>query len=243
MRYSKDYIKNIIDKTDISDLISQYVPLTRRGKNLFGTCPFHGGKTPTFTVSPNKKIFYCFSCKKGGSAIQFIMSVKNISYVDSIKYLALIAGIEELSENAAMEKDKNESRKNLDDIINDDSDCVKVFSVGSCNPQTRLGKYNAKLVYKSRHKKIAGEITDTTTNRCIITGIIESIKLIKKPCRVVVVTSTAVGIHTFARTGKGTNADILKELLELLDIKQCDWEFIDVPGEGEKLNKFVTSYM
>ncbi len=85
---SKLDIERIIESTDIVQLVSEFVPLQKSGANFKGLCPFHNEKTPSFTVSPDKKIAHCFSCKKGGNAIQFLMDIKNITFNQAINELA-----------------------------------------------------------------------------------------------------------------------------------------------------------
>lgn len=72
----------------------QYVTLTRKGSNLFGLCPFHSEKTGSFSVAPEKGIYYCFGCHKGGGVINFIMEIESLSYPDAVRFLAKRAGLE-----------------------------------------------------------------------------------------------------------------------------------------------------
>lgn len=123
----------------------------------------------------------------------------------------------------------------------DDSEVLKIYSIGSCNPQTKLGRYTALLQYKSHFKVVEGDLTYTTAKRCIIIGLIEAVKQLKKPCTVNIITSTPIGVDNLIKNGKATNADILKILLDTLAQKHCDPSFIVVKGEGEKLNKFIFS--
>jgi DNA primase len=81
-------IDKINDAAQIEDVVSDYVTLKKRGVNLLGLCPFHGEKTPSFTVSPAKGIFKCFGCGKGGNAVHFIMEHEQISYYEALKFLA-----------------------------------------------------------------------------------------------------------------------------------------------------------
>lgn len=81
-------IDKITDAAQIQDVISDYITLKKRGVNLLGLCPFHGEKTPSFTVSPAKGIFKCFGCGKGGNAVHFIMEHEQISYYEALKFLA-----------------------------------------------------------------------------------------------------------------------------------------------------------
>ena len=69
MRYSDDIIEEVRMKNDIVDVVSQYVKLNRRGNTYFGLCPFHNEKTPSFSVTPSKQMYYCFGCGAGGNVI------------------------------------------------------------------------------------------------------------------------------------------------------------------------------
>lgn len=86
-------IEEIKYRSDIESVISSYISLKRRGKNLIGLCPFHGEKTPSFTIYPESASFYCFGCKAGGDVFTFIKLIENIDYIDSVKLLAERAGI------------------------------------------------------------------------------------------------------------------------------------------------------
>ena len=72
MRYSDDIIEEVRQKNDIVDVVSQYVKLTRKGSSYFGLCPFHNEKTPSFSVTPGKQMYYCFGCGAGGKVITFL---------------------------------------------------------------------------------------------------------------------------------------------------------------------------
>ncbi|MDU0421648.1 DNA primase [Staphylococcus haemolyticus] len=87
MRIEQSVINEIKDKTDILDLVSEYVKLEKRGRNYIGLCPFHDEKTPSFTVSEDKQICHCFGCKKGGNVFQFTQEIKDLSFVESVKEL------------------------------------------------------------------------------------------------------------------------------------------------------------
>ena len=76
MRYSDDIIEEVRMKNDIVDVVSQYVKLTRKGSSYFGLCPFHNEKTPSFSVTPSKQMYYCFGCGAGGNVFNFIMNMK-----------------------------------------------------------------------------------------------------------------------------------------------------------------------
>ncbi len=94
MRYSSEIIEKVRDASDIVDVVGQYVRLTRKGSNYFGLCPFHGEKTPSFSVSPQKQIYYCFGCGKGGSVFDFLCDYENLSFQEALKQLAERAGID-----------------------------------------------------------------------------------------------------------------------------------------------------
>ena len=71
------FLDELIARTDIVDLVGEYVRLTKKGRNYWGLCPFHSEKTPSFSVSPDKQIYHCFGCGKGGGVINFIMEIEN----------------------------------------------------------------------------------------------------------------------------------------------------------------------
>ena len=93
MLIPREIIEEIVNRTDISDLIGSYVTLKRAGSNMHGLCPFHSEKTPSFTVFTNTRSFYCFGCGSGGDAITFAMKVENLDYPSALEFLANRAGI------------------------------------------------------------------------------------------------------------------------------------------------------
>ncbi len=94
MPFPEAFLDELIARNPIEDVVGQYVNLKRSGSNLFGLCPFHGEKTPSFSVSPDKGIYYCFGCHKGGSVINFEMEIEGLSYPDAVRALAKRAGLE-----------------------------------------------------------------------------------------------------------------------------------------------------
>ncbi len=102
-------IERIIDAAEITDVVSEFVTLRRRGVNLLGLCPFHNEKTPSFTVSPAKGIFKCFGCGKGGNSVNFIMEHEQLSYPEALRWLAKKYHIE------IEEKEETEEEKQLKD--------------------------------------------------------------------------------------------------------------------------------
>lgn len=93
MFYPEEVIEEVRTGNDIVDVISQYVNLKKKGANYFGLCPFHNEKSPSFSVSPGKQMYYCFGCGAGGNVITFIMEYENYSFVEALKLLAERAGI------------------------------------------------------------------------------------------------------------------------------------------------------
>lgn len=94
MAFPENFINELVERSDIVDVVSGYVRLGKRnGSNLFGLCPFHSEKTPSFSVSPDKQIYHCFGCGKGGGVINFIMEIENLSFPEAVEFLARRAGM------------------------------------------------------------------------------------------------------------------------------------------------------
>ena len=91
---SRNVREEINDKLNIVDVVSKYLTLKRTGSRYTGLCPFHNEKTPSFTVTPEKNLFYCYGCHKGGTIFDFIMEIENMDFYDSMKFLAEKAGVE-----------------------------------------------------------------------------------------------------------------------------------------------------
>ena len=87
-------IRTVIERTDIVRLVKEYVPLRTKSGRLWGCCPFHHEKTPSFTVNPDRGIFYCFGCHEGGNAAKFLMKLEGVSFPEAIERLAERLGIE-----------------------------------------------------------------------------------------------------------------------------------------------------
>ena len=93
MYYAEDVIEEVRSRNDIVSVISEYVKLQRKGSSYFGLCPFHNEKSPSFSVSPDKQMYYCFGCGAGGNVFTFIQEYENYSFPEAIKFLAERAGI------------------------------------------------------------------------------------------------------------------------------------------------------
>ncbi|MBP3479700.1 MAG: DNA primase [Oscillospiraceae bacterium] len=93
MAFPPSFIDELVARNPIEDVVGQYVNLKRSGANMFGLCPFHGEKTASFSVAPDKGIYYCFGCHKGGGVINFQMEVEGLSYPDAVRALAKRVGM------------------------------------------------------------------------------------------------------------------------------------------------------
>ena len=93
MHISDEVIKEIIERADIEEIVSSYVSLKKTGRTLKGLCPFHTEKTPSFTVTPDKRMFYCYGCQKGGNVITFVMETEKFTYPEALQFLAQKVGI------------------------------------------------------------------------------------------------------------------------------------------------------
>ena len=92
--FSEAFLTELADRNDIVEVVSEYVRLGKRsGANLFGLCPFHNEKTPSFSVSPSKQIYHCFGCGKGGGVINFIMEIEGLSFPEAVEFLAKRVGM------------------------------------------------------------------------------------------------------------------------------------------------------
>ncbi len=109
MFYPEEIVEEVRTRTDIVDIVSGYVKLQKKGSNYFGLCPFHNEKSPSFSVSPGKQMYYCFGCGAGGNAITFLMEYENYSFPEALEILADRAGValpkEELSKEARAQAD------------------------------------------------------------------------------------------------------------------------------------------
>ena len=110
MYYPDDIVEEVRMKNDIVDVVGRYVKLQKKGSSYFGLCPFHNEKSPSFSVSPNKQMFYCFGCGEGGNVFTFLMKYENMDFQEAIKNLAERAGVKlpeaEYSEEAKKARDR-----------------------------------------------------------------------------------------------------------------------------------------
>jgi ribonuclease HI len=116
---------------------------------------------------------------------------------------------------------------------------IKIYSIGSCDPFKRIGSYSILLKYKDECKRLSSVMNNTTSNRCIIKGFIEGVKLVKEPCSIEFITSTPIGISSYLKKGKGVNKDLISELLNLIDNNNCEYIFTALEGEADSLKKII----
>ena len=117
MRYEEELIDEVREKNDIVDVISSYVSLKKRGSNYVGLCPFHNEKTPSFSVSRDKQMYYCFGCGQGGNVYTFLMEYNRLSFVEALQELAKRAGVElPEREQTAEEKQQADAMLTLRDM-------------------------------------------------------------------------------------------------------------------------------
>ena len=117
MYYSEELIEEIRMKNDIVDVISNYVRLQKKGSSYFGLCPFHNEKSPSFSVSRDKQMYYCFGCGAGGTVFTFLMEYENYSFLEAVQYLAERAGVELPKEEYSKEaKERSDLKATLLEI-------------------------------------------------------------------------------------------------------------------------------
>lgn len=104
-------VQRIKDTADIVDVVSDYVHLIKRGANYMGLCPFHNERTPSFSVNRRKNFCYCFSCKKGGSPVNFIMEKEGLTYYEALLHLAKKYGIEVVEKELTDDERKRQSER------------------------------------------------------------------------------------------------------------------------------------
>lgn len=106
------FIQNLLARLDIVDVIGSFIELKKTGKNYIGLCPFHGEKTPSFSVNSDKQFYYCFGCGTSGDAIKFVQEYKNMDFVEAVEYLASSVGMEVVWEKSDKTYSSNQSSAN-----------------------------------------------------------------------------------------------------------------------------------
>ena len=134
-----EQINEIRSSVDIVDIVAKYIPLTKKGKNYFGVCPFHEDSDPSLSVSPDKQIFSCFSCHTAGNVFTFIKEYEHVSFIEAVKMVADIAGI-----NVDIDTSNKKTIKN--------NDIYKIYEIGQKfylnNINTQFGKTAKEYLYK-----------------------------------------------------------------------------------------------
>ncbi|MGM9574318.1 MAG: DNA primase [Oscillospiraceae bacterium] len=122
MAIPEAFLQELVERNDIVDVVGSYVRLTKRsGSNLFGLCPFHSEKTPSFSVSPDKQIYHCFGCGKGGGVINFIMEIEGLTFPEAAEFLAKRVGM------AMPEQEDNREAKKRRRMLELNRDAAKFF--------------------------------------------------------------------------------------------------------------------
>jgi DNA primase len=109
MGNSEGVVSQIKSRLDLAAVIGEYVPLKRKGGRYWGLCPFHQEKTPSFSVTPDRGIFHCFGCQKGGDLFTFIMEIEKVPFPEALKICARKAGVEIHSEWESGDAPKREA--------------------------------------------------------------------------------------------------------------------------------------
>ena len=128
--FDQRFLDELIARSDIVDVVSGYVALPRKGGNLFGLCPFHNEKTPSFSVSPDKQIYHCFGCKKGGGVINFIMDIENLTFPEAVRFLAKRANLPVPEEEEQSGADKLRRR-----VLDLNRDAARWYYDLLCSPE------------------------------------------------------------------------------------------------------------
>ena len=116
MYYPDELVEEVRDKNDIVDVVGSYVHLTKKGNTYFGLCPFHNEKTPSFSVTPGKQMYYCFGCGAGGNVYSFIMNYENATFPEAVKILAdrVNVALPEIEMSEEMKKQAGEKARLLE---------------------------------------------------------------------------------------------------------------------------------
>ena len=129
MPFPESFLTELTERSDIVEVVSSYVRLSKKsGSNLFGLCPFHSEKTPSFSVSPDKQIYHCFGCGKGGGVINFIMEIENLSFPEAVEFLARRANM------PVPEQENDRESKKRSRMLALNKDAARFFYEQLCAP-------------------------------------------------------------------------------------------------------------
>ena len=137
MYYPDELIEEVRMKNDIVDVISGYVRIQKKGSSYFGLCPFHNEKSPSFSVSGSKQMFYCFGCGAGGNVITFLMQYENITFQEAVKMLADRAGVALPEVTYSEEARKRENRRNI--MLEINKEAARYFYYMLRSPRGKVG--------------------------------------------------------------------------------------------------------
>ena len=137
MYYPDELIEEVRMKNDIVDVISGYVRIQKKGSSYFGLCPFHNEKSPSFSVSGSKQMFYCFGCGAGGNVIRFLMQYENITFQEAVKMLADRAGVALPEVIYSEEARKRENRRNV--MLEINKEAARYFYYMLRSPRGKVG--------------------------------------------------------------------------------------------------------
>ena len=130
MAFPQSFLDELVARSDIVDVVGSYVALTKKGANYFGLCPFHNEKTGSFSVSPDKQIYHCFGCKKGGGVINFIMEIENLTFPEAVRFLAKRANLPVPEEEEQSGADKLRRR-----VLDLNRDAARWYYDLLCSPE------------------------------------------------------------------------------------------------------------
>lgn len=150
----EEFVEKVRNNTNIRDVVGQYVQLKQAGKNLFGLCPFHEERTPSFSVNEEKQIFHCFSCGRGGNVFSFLMDLKGVSFPEAVEMVAKDDGIE-IPNNANWNQTSPKQQK-LKPLIDINESAAKLYHHVLVN--TELGEEALNYLKK---RKISDEMIET----------------------------------------------------------------------------------
>ncbi len=135
--YPEDIVEEVRQKNSIVDVISEHVRLKKKGSTYFGLCPFHGEKTPSFSVSPGKEMFYCFGCGVGGNVFSFVMRYENATFAEAVKILADRAGVKLPENEMTPQMKKAASEKAI--LLEINKEAAKYYYYSLRSPQGKKG--------------------------------------------------------------------------------------------------------
>ena len=136
MAYPREFMDELLARSDIVSVVSRYVSLSRRGSGNLGLCPFHNEKTPSFHVSSDKQFFHCFGCGEGGNVISFIMKVENLPFPEAVRKLASIVGMTVPEDDSGSDRERRERER----ILAANKDAARWFREQMLAPQGQIAR-------------------------------------------------------------------------------------------------------